>query len=67
MQNLEKRIAARESANNTEPQLVWLEDGESKAAALFRAGIATDAKVTLYSWLSDNEGGCMSNIHTSPE
>ena len=60
MQNLEKRIAALESANNTEPQLVWLAHGESRTAALSRAGITTDAKVTFYSWLSDNEGGCMS-------
>ena len=58
MQNLEKRIAALESANNTEPQLVWLELGESKAAALFRAGIATDSEVTFYSWLSNNDGEC---------
>ena len=65
MQHLEKRIAALESENNTESQFVWLEVGESKAAALFRAGIATDANVTFYSWLSDNEGGCMSNTQNN--
>ena len=65
MQHLKKRIAALESSNNTKSQFVWLEHGESKAAALFRAGIATDSKVTFYSWLSDNDGQCITNIHNN--